>query len=377
MRKWYDIRAESGEKAATIFIYEEIGKTWRPDDQTVDASTFVSELNALDVETIDLHINSPGGQVFEGNTIYNALKAHKAKVHVKIDGMAASIASVIAMSGDTIEMPENAMMMIHDPSGGVWGTAEDMLKMATALEKIKIGLVATYDRRAKEVDAAKIEQMMADETWMTAEEAVGYGFADTITERVEIRACADRSVFDRFKKVPDRFVNAGTGVFEDKTKNKGAGKMEITLELLASDAPELLAQIQADARNEGAAAELARIRSVQDQLVPGHEKIIDAMMWDGKTTGEMAAVQVIQAEKRLREDTLKDLDGDAPDPVPPSTPPEDKVPVTDPDAPADERAKAQWDAEAKTRGEFDGDFDAFLSWFKAVENGQVKVLKRG
>lgn len=217
---WYRIENKKGEPAK-IYIYEQIGEDFWGDG--VGAKQFVKDLDKIDASEIELHINSPGGNVFDGNAIYNALKQHNATVNVKIDGIAASIASVIAMAGEVIEMPENAMLMIHDPSGLVIGTAEDMTKMADALTKIKGGLVAAY-RDKSGIDESRLDQMMTDETWMTAKEAVEYGLSDKITEKVNIQACANMQIFSRlFKNIPE-LLNKGDIVNDqndEKTNKKG------------------------------------------------------------------------------------------------------------------------------------------------------------
>ncbi|MCK5219101.1 Clp protease ClpP, partial [bacterium] len=121
------------EKKVEILIYDQIGEDWFGDG--VQAKKFAEELRDLgDIETIELRINSPGGSVWDGNAIYNTLRGHKATVNVTIDGLAASIASVIAMSGDTITMPENALMMIHNPATIAFGEAEEMRKAANMLD---------------------------------------------------------------------------------------------------------------------------------------------------------------------------------------------------------------------------------------------------
>ncbi|OSM04151.1 putative protease/scaffold protein [Magnetofaba australis IT-1] len=142
-----------------------------------------------------MRINSPGGSVFDGLAIHNALKRLDARVTVFVDGIAASIASVIAMAGDEVIMPENAMLMIHDPSGIVMGTASDMRSMAEALEKTKAGLVTAY-REKSGLSDAEIEQIMANETWLTANEAVEKGFADRLEEPVKMAAYFDLSQYD-------------------------------------------------------------------------------------------------------------------------------------------------------------------------------------
>ena len=137
MRSWYTIRALA--EGAELTIYDEIGACG------VSAKAFLDAVGAIpDEQRITLRINSPGGSVFDAVAIHNALRRHPAGVTVWIDGIAASAASYIAMAGDDVVMPANAFLMIHDPSGMVLGTADDMRAMAEALEKIKTSLVAGY-----------------------------------------------------------------------------------------------------------------------------------------------------------------------------------------------------------------------------------------
>ena len=163
--------AGTGEKRATIHLYDSISY-WSGND----ARTFQRKLAEIKAETIELRINSPGGSVFEGVTIYNLLIAHPARVEVHIDGLAASIASVIALAGDEIHIAENAMMMIHDPSGGAWGYAEDLRKIADVLDRLKDAILNTYVT-ATGGDRNELARMMKEETWFTADEAVTHKFA--------------------------------------------------------------------------------------------------------------------------------------------------------------------------------------------------------
>jgi ATP-dependent Clp endopeptidase proteolytic subunit ClpP len=198
MKSWYAIRAATSGTAgsaagsdAEILIYDEIGAFG------VTAKQFTDDLKAAgEAKTITLRLNSPGGSVFDGIAIHNALKRHPARTVVHIDGLAASIASVIAMAGDEVAMPENAMLMIHDPSGVVVGTSSDMRSTADALDRIKGGLIAAYrDKTGKPDD--EIERLMAEETWLTASEAVALGFADRIEKPVRIAASFDLTRFRR------------------------------------------------------------------------------------------------------------------------------------------------------------------------------------
>lgn len=173
-RSWYKVSNKSGE-TPEIFIYDEIGG-WG-----IWAVDLISKLKDIDAPRIRVRIHSPGGFVSEGVAIFNALRKHSAAIDVEIDSIAASIASVVAMAGDTISIASNALMMIHNPWGGAVGTAEDMRKAAEVMDKFKETIVTSYANRTG-IDAAEIEKMMDEETWFTAEEAMAAGFVDMIDE---------------------------------------------------------------------------------------------------------------------------------------------------------------------------------------------------
>jgi len=183
-KTWFTIRnAATADAPAEISIHDEIG-SWG-----VSAKDFLAQLRSIAAATpINLSIHSPGGEVFDGLAIYHALKA-RGNVTVRIEGLAASMASVIAMAGTQIEMPRNAFLMIHNPSGFAMGDAADMRQLADLLDKIKSSLVAAYRDRTKKTDE-DIMSMMDAETWLTGEEAVEHGFADATTDEVALSASA-------------------------------------------------------------------------------------------------------------------------------------------------------------------------------------------
>jgi len=189
MKTWFTARASDG--VAELTIYDEIGAYGVP------AKAFIEEMKALGgVSELTLRINSPGGSVFDGIAIYNALKRHRAKITVTVDGLAASIASVILCAGDEVVMPKNTLIMIHDPSAVVMGSARDMRSMAEALDKMRDGLVSAYQNKTAR-DQSDITDWMAEETWFDANEALEAGFADRIEEPVAMAATFDLSKFTR------------------------------------------------------------------------------------------------------------------------------------------------------------------------------------
>ena len=197
MNSWYTIRARA--TGAEVLIYDEIGAFG------VSAKGFLAELGALpDDAPIDLRLNSPGGSVFDAVAIHNALSRHAGTVTVWIDGIAASAASYIAMAGDEIVMPENAFLMIHDPSGLVMGTAADMRDMAGTLDKIAASMLRGYAARSGRPEG-EIAGLMAAETWFGAAEALEAGLATRLSEPVRIAASFD---IGRFRNAPPDLVEA-------------------------------------------------------------------------------------------------------------------------------------------------------------------------
>lgn len=186
MKTWYTITAKADKpETAEISIYDEIGM-WG-----VTAAAFIADLKKIgDVKNILLTVNSPGGSVFDGLAIYNALSAVRNKgvnITAKVMGIAASAASFIVMAANKVEMPENAMMMVHYASGLAWGNAEDMRETADILDKIDASLVGIYAARTGK-DEAAVRELLKAETYMTAAEAKEHGFADAVTENVKATA---------------------------------------------------------------------------------------------------------------------------------------------------------------------------------------------
>jgi ATP-dependent Clp protease protease subunit len=168
------------EDEAELTIYGDIGESWWGD--SVSSKKFAKDLAALGpVKNITVRINSGGGDVFAGHAILGLLKDHQAKVTIRTEGLAASAASVIAMSGDEIIMHSTDFMMIHNPASSVRGESKDMTKMAETLDVIKDGIMNAYVKKTgKSKD--EISKMMDDETWMTGEDAVRLGFADKLAD---------------------------------------------------------------------------------------------------------------------------------------------------------------------------------------------------
>lgn len=177
----FEVVSKADADEAEIFIYDAIvgsdieAEYWGG----VSANAFVKALRDITAGTIHLRINSPGGDVFAARAIETALREHKARKVVHIDGLAASAATFIAMAGDEIVIADGAMFMIHKAWTVAWGNANDLNKTAELLDKVDGTLVDTYAARTGQGDA-RIAEWMAAETWFTADEAVQYGFADRV-----------------------------------------------------------------------------------------------------------------------------------------------------------------------------------------------------
>lgn len=199
---WFTVRNEDGMDRAEMLIYSQIGKDWWSDDG-VGAKQFMDAMKLIPrSKGIDVGINCLGGNVWDGLAIYNGLKA-RGNVNTRVDGVAASMGSVIAMAGDKCEMPKGSLMMIHKPSTMASGNSDDMRKIADMLDKHEDVLSGIYQQKTGK-SAKEIADAMAETTWFTAEEAHAYGLCDMLTEREPVQNNFDLSCF---RNAPKAFGN--------------------------------------------------------------------------------------------------------------------------------------------------------------------------
>lgn len=210
-KDWMRLVNQEEVREATLYIYDEI--SWFG----VLAEDVIAQIQDLDVDTLHVRINSPGGSVFEGVAIANLLKAHKAKVITYNDSLAASIATIIFLAGDERHVADNALFMMHKPSSIVWGTSDEMRQEAEVLDMIEGTLLTTYENSSY-LDREELADMVAATTWFDAAECIEHGFADEEFAASQMVATADRSSFDisAFENVPENFSR----------KNKSATKTE-------------------------------------------------------------------------------------------------------------------------------------------------------
>lgn len=177
--KWYSMEANTSERTAEIILYGAIGGWYG-----VQAVDFVAELADLDVDTIELRVNSPGGSAYDGIAIMNALHRHKARVVATVDGLAASAASVIVQAADELVMGRGSELMIHDASNIAWGNAGVLRKEAEHLDRLSQSVAGIYAERAGGTADEWREAMLA-ETWYSAQEAVDAGLADRVEGKAD------------------------------------------------------------------------------------------------------------------------------------------------------------------------------------------------
>lgn len=170
------------DKQAELYLYGDViedSYVWDKEEEYISCKKVREQLDKLEGQNLKVHINSFGGMTFEGIAIYNALMDYKGEIEVQIDGIAASAASLIAMAGNKITGRNNTMLMIHKGWSYAMGNAEELRKSATMLEKVDMAADETYMNRFKG-SREELNQLISDETWMTAEEALEHGFYDEI-----------------------------------------------------------------------------------------------------------------------------------------------------------------------------------------------------
>lgn len=207
-KKWFNIAFNAKEDASEINIYDQIGA------YGVSASQFLVDLKNLDgSKRLKVRINSPGGDVFDGMAIYNLLEEYEGGVEIVIDGLAASIASVIAMAGDKITMHETAMFMIHKPWTFTMGDSDQLRKDADLLDKIQNQILLSYKKNSK-IDDNELNDLVNAETWLSAEEALEYGFITDIYKEKKkknklenkVKSFSNVAIFDKFTNIPSKIA---------------------------------------------------------------------------------------------------------------------------------------------------------------------------
>lgn len=329
--KFWNFIPAAGNKPPELLLYGAISSQQSWWEDRVTPGKFNEELAALgDVSEIIVRINSGGGDVFAANAIFTRLKDCSAKITVKIDGWAASAATIIAMAGDTIKIAKNGVFMIHDPAMTVWDTftAEDFEKMAEELKVIKQSIVNTYAMKSGR-DAQDIEQLMSVETWWTGEDAVSNGFCDEImfddvstavenSSHVVVNSVSldvssyktlPRSLFNSPKN-PGCFTNTSAAKTQKKEEQNMATNESITtVEALTAEYPDLVAKIVSNAKEE----ERARIKDIKETALNGFEDIVEDAMFEHPVSAAEVALKIVNEQKKQGGTYLANREADVTD----------------------------------------------------------------
>lgn len=220
-KKYYQLT--QNDAAADLYIFGDICKYAWPEYGEASGVSIVNQLKALDVDRINVHINSYGGDVSEGLAIYNVLREHKAEIVTICDGFACSAASVVFMAGDTRRMSPASLLMIHNAWTIAMGNAADLRKTADDIETITQASVEAYKRGAS-IPEEEIKALMDAETWILPAQAVEYGFATEIDDEDDDDDEPKQSAFSAIM----RKLTAPEAVLEAQ-----AADVEIDIEALA------------------------------------------------------------------------------------------------------------------------------------------------
>jgi ATP-dependent protease ClpP protease subunit/phage major head subunit gpT-like protein len=288
--EWARLYGAGNTKPAELHIYGDIGESWWSEESVTAKSVVGALADIPEDDPLDVLINSYGGSVADGLAIYNALVRRKGPTSVTVDGVAVSIASLIAMAGDTVTMADNAMLMIHAPWGFASGNSVDMRDMADVLDRFADAMAGSYQRKSGQ-DHDSILQLLTDgeDHWYSASEAVDAGFADEITEAVQAAASFHTGRFrppttqTEGSTMPDLIHRQGEQAPENldtKTDPEGSGIDEN--------------QIAAQARND-LIARNAGIRQVFSRFLDrdGYRAMMDVMLDDPNATIDQARATIL------------------------------------------------------------------------------------
>lgn len=328
--KFWNFVPATNEKPPELILYGVISSQQSWWEDRVTPQQFNQELDAIgDVPEIVVRINSGGGDVFAANAIYTRLKDNSAKITVKIDGWAASAATIIAMAGDTIMIARNGVFMIHDPEMTVWDTfkAEDFVKMAEELKVIKQSIINSYAMKTGRTEQ-DISDFMSEEKWWTGDKAVENGFCDELMfeESKTVVENANRIIVNSvpiditgFRTLPKMLLNSphdpNSATNKYKAEKKEEKSMEpnnstiTTVDALRAAYPDLVTAIE----NAAATTERERINGIKNMALDGFENIVEDAMFKNPISAEAVAVKIINEQKKLGGTYLRDRGKDVED----------------------------------------------------------------
>lgn len=316
-------------KAPELILYGPISSRQSWYDDVITPNLFSKELSALgDVPEIVVRINSGGGDVFAANAIFTRLKDHSAKITVKIDGWAASAATIIAMAGDVIKIAKNGVFMIHNPSMTVWDTftAVDFEKMAAELKVIAQSIINTYKLKTG-LEASEIEKFMNAETWWTGDEAVENGFCDELMfEDVNVAVENKSKIIvnsipmdlTNFKQVPLKItqipknINNQNEVLTNNIKQEREPMAETTIRTV-DELKLAYPNIYQEVWNQATTAERNRIKQIEDMAQGCYEDIVFKAKFETPLSVEQTAMQIVAEQARQKTQYLNSRNADVSD----------------------------------------------------------------
>jgi ATP-dependent protease ClpP protease subunit len=323
-KKFWNVKTDGNKSHIDLFGY--VGGSKEADffePEGFNEKEFLDELRAIPQDNaLEISINSFGGSVYTGLSIYTLLKAHKGEITFRVDGAAMSAATIItSVPNAKVIMPKGSMMMIHKISSIAIGNIDDMRKAADDMEKLEQNILDIYaEKTGKTVD--EIKPVVDAETYFTAAEAVEFGLADEVDENtaVENKAVGEIVMLNGLEVSARLFEHAPKGFLKaDMPKasavvNPAEKESEtMDLETLKAEHPDIVEAIRNEALNEGIAQERARIQAIEEIAVAGHEEMVNAAKFDNAITAEQLAVNILKADKARNAAMLKNRAADAED----------------------------------------------------------------
>lgn len=310
-KSWYQIQAKTDKGDPEVSIHDAIGE-WG-----VTAKQFLADVKALGkLPRLTVRLNTPGGSVFDGLAIYNVLRElakNGTAIETVVDGIAASMGSILMLAGDVRRMPANTYLMIHNPSGGAWGEADDMRKTADLLDKVRDTLADIYTSRAG-IDREQVLAMMAEETWLTGVEAGEQGFATEVTDALQLAASWQANPnFDRAPSAVATLLSSrnppAAPAATDPEPPAGAGTdINEDPEMKINQNPADGAADEAEIRAKVLAEEQARRTAVQAVFAPfagQHKEVLEAALADMNCSEEDARKLLLTAIGKQSTPTAK------------------------------------------------------------------------
>ena len=222
MNKFWKIKNEAeSEEPAELMLYGEISnETWLGDEVT--PKQFADDIRTLGGKALNVHVNSLGGDVFAAQAIYSQLKAYPGAITMYIDGIAASAATIVTCAGDKVVMPSNALFMIHNPSAAFFDfyDAKALRKAADTLDTVKQTIVNVYKSRAANLSDTKLNHLMDNETWLTADEAKDMGFVDEVADEILVMDMHERVIVNSVSYASGKITDAMRKVLHPKMSDR-------------------------------------------------------------------------------------------------------------------------------------------------------------